>query len=60
MEEAEDADPTETQAHLAGEALEAFLVVLEEAALAVVLVAEDPRAAALRGDGSGLRTRAWP
>ena len=36
----EDADPTETQAHLAGEALEAFLVVLEEAALAVVLVAE--------------------
>ena len=40
MEEAEDADPTETQAHLAGEALEAFLVVLEEAALAVVLVAE--------------------
>ena len=40
MEEAEDADPTETQAHLVGEALEAFLVVLEEAALAVVLVAE--------------------
>ena len=40
MEEAEDADPTESKAHLAGEALEAFLVVLEEAALAVVLVAE--------------------
>ena len=40
MEEAEDADPTETQAHLAGEALEAFLVVLEVAALAVVLAAE--------------------
>ena len=36
----EDANPTETQAHLVGEALEAFLVVLDEAALAVVLAAE--------------------